>query len=148
MKTLWDAGARDELAKRLENLRPDSQPAWGRLNASRMLTHLVDALRMATGDLAVQPKRLPIRFSPLKQLIIYGPPFKKNAPTAPELLTRNADENWEAECSDLRRMMDAFASRPPDAKLPNHPAFGKLSRRAWGVLGYKHIDHHFKQFGV
>jgi hypothetical protein len=148
VKTLWDATAREELSKRLENLKADTQPAWGSFNASQMLAHCVDALRMATGDLTCKPKKLPIRFTPIKQLIIYGPPFPKGAPTAPELLKRNADDNWDGECRDLRKMMDAFASRPPDANMPDHPAFGKLSRRAWGALGYKHIDHHFKQFGI
>lgn len=29
-----------------------------------------------------------------------------------------------------------------------HPAFGKMTSKAWGVPGYRHLDHHFKQFGV
>ena len=148
MKTLWDAGARNELSKRLENLKPDTPPQWGSFNASQMLAHVVDALRMATGELPTKSKKLPIRFTPLKQLIIYGPPFPKGAPTAPELLTRNASDNWDGECSDFRQMMDSFANRPADTPFPYHPAFGKLSRRAWGALGYKHIDHHFRQFGI
>lgn len=28
------------------------------------------------------------------------------------------------------------------------PAFGRLTRPAWGVLSYRHIDHHLRQFGV
>ncbi|MGH9801334.1 MAG: DUF1569 domain-containing protein, partial [Blastocatellia bacterium] len=31
---------------------------------------------------------------------------------------------------------------------PEHPAFGKLSTKDWGALTYKHMDHHFRQFGV
>lgn len=45
-------------------------------------------------------------------------------------------------------LLERFAARPPDATWPLHPAFGTLSRRAWGVLGYRHVDHHFRQFGV
>ena len=29
-----------------------------------------------------------------------------------------------------------------------HPLFGSMSRREWGVVTYKHVDHHLKQFGV
>jgi Protein of unknown function (DUF1569) len=147
VKTLWESNARQEISKRIDLLTPDTSGLWGRMNARQMMAHLVDGLRMATGELATQEKKLPIRFTPLKQLIIYGPPFPKNSPTAPELLARQPDD-WDAECANLRQMMGVFASRKPGAKLPRHPAFGQLSRRAWGVLSYKHIDHHLKQFGV
>jgi hypothetical protein len=33
-------------------------------------------------------------------------------------------------------------------EFPPHPALGAMLRRAWGVLGYEHCDHHLKQFGV
>jgi hypothetical protein len=39
-------------------------------------------------------------------------------------------------------------SVPRDFEWPEHPAFGRMSRRVWGVLGYRHLDHHFRQFGV
>jgi len=146
MKNLWDKNAREEHSERISLLTPEVSPRWGKMTARMMMAHLVDALRMAMGDLEVANKKLPIRFSPLKQLIIYGPPFPKNSPTAPELLLRQADD-WDGECETLRKMMDEFAARP-NRKLPLHPAFGKLSRRSWGALGYKHIDHHLKQFGV
>ena len=31
---------------------------------------------------------------------------------------------------------------------PETPAFGPLSARGWGVLTYRHLDHHLLQFGV
>ena len=118
------------------------------MNAPQMVVHVVDALKMSTGELPTDGmKKRPIRFTPLKQLIIYGPPFPKSVPTAPELLVRQCDD-FDTECANLKQMMDTFASIPPTTELPRHPAFGKLSRRAWGALTYKHIDHHFKQFGI
>lgn len=29
-----------------------------------------------------------------------------------------------------------------------HPFFGKLTPMEWSVGMYKHLDHHFQQFGV
>jgi hypothetical protein len=147
VKTLWDSAARQELSQRLDRLKPDAVAQWGRMSAPQMVVHVVDGLKMATGELPTADKRLPIRFTPLKQFIIYGPPFPKSVPTAPELLVRQC-EDWDTECANLRTMMTTFASLPAGTELPRHPAFGKLSRRAWGVLTYKHIDHHFRQFGV
>jgi hypothetical protein len=45
-------------------------------------------------------------------------------------------------------LMDRFAARGQDGPWVDHPAFGRLSPRAWGVLVYRHMDHHLRQFGV
>ena len=29
-----------------------------------------------------------------------------------------------------------------------HPFFGKLTSEEWGIGMYKHLDHHFRQFGA
>ena len=103
-----------------------------------------DGVERAAG----RAKNLPIRYPPLKQLIIYVLPFPKSAPTAPELLVR-APGDFAADCAELDRRLRgraARAARPHSRR--EHPAFGKLSKRAWGVLIYRHMDHHFRQFGV
>src|SRR5688572_31113828 len=111
-KTLWAPRAREELAQRLDRLKPDSPRRWGKMTASQMIAHLVDAMKMATGKLKAADKKLPIRFAPLKQLIIYGPPFPKGAPTAPEVLGREC-EDWDTACQSLNEVIDTFASFPP-----------------------------------
>ena len=147
MKTLWDSNAREDISQRVERLTPTTAATWGKMNARQMMAHVVDALRMAMGELPVELKKSPIRFTPIKQLIIYGPPFLKSTPTSPELLLREAVD-WSSECASLRTAMESFATRPSSADFPLHPVFGKLSRRAWGALQYKHLDHHLRQFGV
>jgi len=146
MKTLWQTDARKELEGRLTRLAPDRAARWGRMSAAQMVCHLAESMKMALGELPVARKNLPIRYPPLKQLIVYIAPFPKNAPTAPELLAR-APRDWTADVGDLRALVDRFAARGPDAAWPEHPAFGRLSGRAWGVLVYRHMDHHFRQFG-
>jgi len=29
-----------------------------------------------------------------------------------------------------------------------HPLFGRLTTAEWGRWGYRHMDHHLRQFGV
>jgi len=147
MKSMWQPEACEELLARAGKLRPDAPAQWGKFNCSRMLTHVTDGLRMATGELPVAPKNLPLRFTPIKQLVIYWLPFPKGAPTAPELLARAPGE-WEREVSQFRDAMQQFISRKGQQQWPAHPAFGNMSNKDWGVLVYRHIDHHFKQFGV
>lgn len=148
MNTLWDPAAAREIRGRVAQLTPDLPRRWGRMSVQQMVCHLSESLRMAIGELRVAPKRLPIRYTPLKQLIVYVAPFPKNAPTAPELTIAATPRPWADDLSTLQQLIDRFTARPADAEWPEHPAFGRLSRRAWGVLGYRHIDHHLRQFGV
>ena len=147
MKTLLHREALDEIEQRLTRLAADATARWGRLSAPQMVCHLADSMKMALGDLPVARKSLPIRYPPLKQFIIYLAPFPKGAPTAPELLAR-APRDWSSDVAELRALVGRFAARGEDATWPEHPAFGRLSGRAWGVLAYRHLDHHLKQFGA
>ena len=145
--SLSNARARQDLLDRLERLTPDSRALWGTMTAPQMLAHVVDWMLMAKGELKTAPKRVPLRYTPIKQLAIYWLPFPKGVPTAPELITRSASE-WEAECAALRRHIQWFESLDPQTTWPEHPAFGTLTTKAWEVLGYRHTDHHFRQFGI
>jgi hypothetical protein len=102
---------------------------------------------MAIGELSCADKRTPLRWPVVKQLVIYWAPFPKGAPTAPELLGRTP-MTWSTEISELELLIDRVAGISPSFAWPPHPAFGTLSRRAWGVLIYRHMDHHLTQFGA
>jgi hypothetical protein len=147
MKTLFDDRRRSEIQERLGRLTPVTAPQWGKFDASRMVAHLGDSLKMALGTLPVKSKRLPIRHPPLKQLIIYWAPWPKGTPTAPELIARSPGD-WSAEVSELSDLVDRVAAAESEMKWPEHPAFGRMTPRAWGVLTYRHVDHHFRQFGI
>jgi hypothetical protein len=146
-KTLFDREARGGLLSRAEQVTPESRARWGKMNAEQMLTHLVEAMRMALGELRPKPKNLPIRYPPLRQLIVYWLPWPKGSPTAPELLPSNSREIEESK-RELARLVELIGERASADVWPEHPAFGKLSRRGWGVLGWRHMDHHLRQFGV
>ncbi|HMV47142.1 MAG TPA: DUF1569 domain-containing protein [Blastocatellia bacterium] len=147
MKSIWQSDACEELLARAEQLQPTAPAQWGKFNCPRMLTHVTDGLRMATGELQVAPKKTPLKFTPIKQLVIYWLPFPKGVPTAPELLSRSPGE-WAAEIKQFQEALRKFAADSERRDWPEHPAFGKLTAKDWGVLIYRHIDHHFKQFGV
>jgi hypothetical protein len=117
------------------------------MDAAGVLAHLLDWMRMASGELEVRERKLIIRHTPLKQFVIYWMPFPKGVPTAPELIARSSSD-FPADLAALCTFVESYGSTwsPPD--WPSHPAFGKMSHRAWGVLGYRHTDHHLRQFGV
>src|SRR3954465_12777523 len=104
MKSIWQDESRKELHDRVGGLGGTGRARWGKFTAPKMICHLAESLRMAMGDLTVKPKRLPIRYPPLKQLIIYVAPFPKGAPTAPELLAR-APSDWAHDVADVQALL-------------------------------------------
>jgi uncharacterized protein DUF1569 len=148
VKSLWEEPVRRELIARARRLTPEHRAQWGRLTVDRMLSHVVDAFGMALGEIEVRQRKIPlIRFWPFNVLFIRFVGMPRNAPTAPEIIARSPLA-IEAELRALESAMDRFAAQQARRHWPRHPAFGKLSREAWGLLGYVHTDHHLRQFGV
>jgi hypothetical protein len=144
---MWNDSDLTEIRQRVTRLKSDATPGWGKFTAPQMVCHVTDGLKMAMGEIAVPSRKMPIRFFPLKQLIIYVLPFPKGAPTANELLERRAAA-WGDEIAEFTRTLDRFAASGDRQAWPDHPAFGAMSKRTLGVLVYRHLDHHFKQFGA
>jgi hypothetical protein len=148
MASVLNEQQRDVLCQRVAALTPSSSARWGRMSVAAMLTHLCRSVQVAVGDLAVQSAgKRAFQLFPLKHLFIYVLPFPKNVATAPELLSAQAQpfEVGQAAALDLLRRLGAG---PTAGAGPVHPFFGQLSRREWGVLMHKHVDHHLRQFGA
>jgi hypothetical protein len=147
MPSLNDSSVRRELVRRARLLEPDTIALWGRMTCPQMLAHANDMLRMCVGDITTEFQKLPFRFPVVKHLAIYWLPWGKGIPSAPELF-RTTDLDWNEEQRVLPELLERVARRDPAVPLPLHPFFGKISPRAWAVLGYRHTDHHLRQFGV
>ena len=152
-KSMWDPATRQALFARLAELQPSDTPQWGRFTAHGMVVHLIDAARMALGTMPVRRSRgtIPqiIRLPGVRHLFLYVLPFPRNAPTARELLT-SPPGDWNADVATFKQLAEQLAARAEDSRAtwPEHPFFGPLTRDDWGVLGYRHTDHHLRQFGV
>ena len=146
--TIWDNSVRTSIADRAQRVTADAKPAWGKMNAGGMMAHINDSLRMALGDLPVKSKNLPLRYKPIRKLLIYYMPVPKGVPTAPELIARCSNAVLEDEKTAFAELMQRCATVTPLTTLAAHPAFGDLSYDEYGVLIAKHTDHHLRQFGV
>jgi hypothetical protein len=147
-KTLWDERARAELIERVTRLSPEQPALWGRMSAGEMVAHCVEGIRLAYGEIVATKRRsTPFRYWPLKYLFVYLLPLPRGAPAPLELVTRGKTCEWESSIGRLRDGIAAFPVAKP-AAWGEHHIFGRLSARAWGALGYRHIDHHLRQFGV
>jgi hypothetical protein len=114
-----------------------------------MLQHLHRSALMCLGELPVpSSNKRAFHLFPLKHLILYVLPFPKGAPTAPELKPTVEVLSFEEERAALLELLERIGTGSSDGMGPDHPLFGPLSWREWGVVTYKHADHHLKQFGA
>ena len=148
MGSILNEADRAEIVSRMQSLSVSSQRRWGTMNVVSMLQHLRLAARMTVGDLAVpSANKRAFQMFPLKHLILYVFPFPKGAPTAPALKPVDA-ATFEEERAALLELIERIGTGPRKGVGPDHPLFGPLTWREWGVATYKHTDHHLKQFGV
>lgn len=148
MPTIFDASRQKEVVDRLGRLTPETPARWGKFTATRMIAHVNDALRMALADLPVKSRKTPFKNAVARLLIIHVLPFPKGAPTAPELLARADTAEFEVERAAFAELVARVGACKDKADWPEHPAFGPMTKKDWGVLGYKHVHHHFTQFGI
>lgn len=150
MKTFFDPANIAELKSRLGKLESDAPRQWGTMNAAQAVAHCAVGLQMPTGEL--RPRRAllgRIVGWAIKPLVFRNDdPFKRNSPTSSALVVGD-DRDLDVERERLTTAMDKFATmgRAACTDYP-HPFFGRLNPDQWGILMYKHIDHHLRQFGV
>jgi hypothetical protein len=150
MKTIFDTETRDELFERLGKLSPECERQWGKMTPSQMMEHTARVLEMATSD--AQPVKQVFIGKAIgwifKNQFLGEKPFGKNAPTGPDY--KIADEpDLEQTRERLKQLIAKFHERGANGLDGNvHPFFGPLTGKQWGETQYKHLDHHFRQFGV
>ena len=50
--------------------------------------------------------------------------------------------------AELLTLMSRFGAAPESLRAATHPIFGTMSKTEWGRWGYRHVDHHLRQFGL
>lgn len=153
MPTFFDEEARAGLEARLARITPDSPRRWGRMTPSQAVCHLADAFELVMGEREITPVRVPFYVrNPLSRFVALTLPFPwpKGVPTAREAdqeRAGTAPTEFSVDVSRLRGAMDRFAATG-GAGLPPHVIFGPLSPSEWGRWGWRHMDHHLRQFGA
>jgi hypothetical protein len=138
-----------EIRKRIESLRPDSERQWGAMNVAQTLAHCSAWMEMAAG-LESPPRSFVGRiFGKIAKKSILGEePVRRNMPTDKSLIIRG-ERNFAAEQQRLLDWVDRFTKGGPE-KCTTHPHsfFGSMTPVEWAIMGYKHLDHHLRQFGA
>ncbi len=138
-----------KLQQRIEGLESRTQPVWGKMNAAQMVLHCQKPLDVADGKLILKRSLIGFLFGKMaKNDFLKKDEFKKNLPTAPQFKIETTPE-FEKERSILLELVKKFGTMGPKVIVnKKHPFFGTMTDEEWGILQYKHLDHHLKQFGL
>ena len=144
MKSIWQDQDRQAISDRVGRARVGSLGGVGQVH--RAEDDLSSRRQSEDGDgrPAGGPKQLPIRYPPLKQFIIYCRAVSEGRADRAGAARPRAARVERTTSPTCRRCWRAPDRRARTDTWPEHPAFGKLSKRAWGVLIYRHMDHHLK----
>lgn len=146
MKSLFDPDAHREIKSRLEQLRADDQPAWGRMSAGQMVWHCQFPLKVAIKNKDARMRTNPMLLWFFKKSLYNDRLWRKNLPTAPGAKAIEP-KDFDAEFPVLMELVDACHELKDRREWNPHPMFGKLTPEQWGKMQYKHLDHHLRQFG-
>jgi hypothetical protein len=149
MKNLFEPSSVTEIKKRIEQLRPDSERQWGAMSAAQMLAHCSAWMEMAAG--MNNPPRSFIGLivgKMAKKSVLGEEPIRRNMPTEKSLIMKG-EKHFVAEQRRLIDWVDRFWTGGPE-QCTTHPHcfFGHMTPLEWAIMGYKHLDHHLKQFGA
>ena len=145
--SIFDKNTYSALQQRLNQLSGSSAPLWGKMNVAQMLAHCNQTLEMSLGKIQLEMKSNIFMRWIVKPMVLSNKPFGQNLPTSPGFIIVGERE-FENEKSRIVKNIEDAHKRGLAGEWKPHLAFGKLKPEEWGPLTYKHLDHHFRQFGV
>ena len=151
--SLFDEKKREEIVSRINQLKPEAQGSWGKMNVNQMICHCTDGLRGCLGELdgdKADESNFLTR-SLMKWMVLYIIQIPKDVPTSKrvdQMQDGTKPTDFESDRKTLLEFIEKMMAKSDDFIWARHFKFGVLNRDEWGILGYKHIHHHLKQFGV
>jgi hypothetical protein len=150
LPNIFNTATTEETLKRLENLTPNSQPKWGKMNAAQMLAHLNVAYDIAYGKTKTNPGfmiKLMMKLF-IKNVIVSEKPYPQNSRTAPEFVIANERDFEKEKTLYIANVKDTEKNGASYFEGKSNPSMGALTSTEWNNLFYKHTNHHFQQFGI
>ena len=150
LPSVYDKNVVEEIKNRLNKIQSNTAPLWGKMNASQMLAHINVGYHLSYDESipkATGLKKIMLKLF-VKGIVTNEKPYKKNGRTSPEFVIadeRDFDKEKELFNKNLDQVLDDGESFFEGRESIS---FGAMNAVQWNNQFYKHIDHHFQQFGV
>ncbi len=150
LPNVFEKPATDQLLQRIDELTPQSQGLWGKMNVAQMLAHLNVSYELVYDNKHPKPNFLLgwIMKTFVKKHVVNEIPYQANLGTAPYFIIKDT-RDFETE---KKRLKDYIIRTQELGEIhfagKESHAFGVLTATEWNNLFYKHLDHHLRQFDV
>lgn len=135
---------------RINQLKTDSQPLWGKMSVDQMLAHCNVTYEMVYDTIHKRPNAF-VRFllkTLAKKAVVGDTPYAKNIKTAPQFIIKG-NKDFHLEKNRLINYINKTQELGENEfEGKESLSFGKLSFKEWNNMFAKHLDHHLSQFGV
>jgi hypothetical protein len=148
-KTLANAADCDQIQQRIAALTPTSPRQWGVMSVGGMICHLDDSYQLALGGRSVAPVSVPVPRRLIKYLALRtSMPWVKNMKTINEVRQGAGGTCPGPFVDDRTRLLQTVERFSACTALAQtqHPFFGPMSADDWLRWGWRHADHHLRQF--
>lgn len=141
----------DTIIQRINQLTPQSQAQWGKMNVAQMLAHCNVTYEMVYEEGKHSKPNFFMSFilkSFVKKGVVNEVPYKQNLPTAPQfvMVDQKDFEQEKQRLTDFINKTQQLGEAHFDGKASH--SFGALNKVEWNNMFWKHLDHHLRQFGV
>lgn len=113
--------------------------------------HLSDSFKAILHDRPLRTRPLDLKRRIMRFVAFTLPvPWPKGVQTSPEVDAEQGGTppaDFTRDVDELEELMARFVASDGRTLEP-HYFWGDLSRAEWGRYGYRHLDHHLRQFGV
>lgn len=150
LPSVFETSTIDKIFERLENLSFDSKPLWGKMNAPQMLAHLNVTYDLANGTKSSNANFI-VKFilkTFVKNVVVNEKPYKKSSQTAPIFIISDERDFAKEKSLLIAHIKETQAKGAAYFEGKESDSFGKLNSTEWNNMFYKHINHHFEQFGI
>lgn len=144
MKNLYDGAVKAEVLERLSLLTADTPRLWGTMDVAQMMAHCSTQLQMGLGEVKSNLMYNSVVRWLAKETFGLRLSWSKNLPTAREMVKTDPCRFGQERVNliaTINRFYEAHEWHP-------HPIFGNMNKTEWGIVAYKHLNHHLRQFGV
>ncbi|MFL1010690.1 DUF1569 domain-containing protein [Flavisericum labens] len=150
MGDIFSINQMNAVIDRINQLKPDAKPLWGKMSADQMLAHCNVTYEMVYEDKHPKPNAF-TKFMLkvlVKNVVVGDNPYKRNSRTAPQFLITDTKNFVEEKTRLINFLIQTQKLGPDYFDGKESHSFGKLTKREWNNMFYKHLDHHLSQFGV
>ena len=145
MKSFQYLSTRQEYIDRIERIKANAKPSWGKMSADQMVKHLSELIELAEGKKVLKSNKfLNLLLSKIlkKRILNNQKPLPKGLGS--EKLPAN--KGFIVEKKALISLITHFELN--DLSQVPLPLFGKMNAKEWDSFLVKQFEHHLSQFGV